>query len=55
MTGPITPEGALALIRRWREVYRAAELWARLRRDPAATRAQVLEAERRLARIVEGP
>jgi hypothetical protein len=53
MTEPLTPADALALVARDRRIREAAEAWARVRRDPAATRAALRAAEDRLLAEVE--
>ncbi len=51
---PVTVADALALSAWHRDVSRAAERWARVRRDPAATRVALRQAEDALLRAVEG-
>jgi hypothetical protein len=50
---PVTVADALALSAWQRDVARAAERWARVRRDSSATRATMRAAEDALLRAVE--
>jgi hypothetical protein len=50
----MTPDEALVRVARLREIERAAEAWARVRRDPTATRAALRAAEDALLRALEG-